>query len=108
VQVNLAGEASKHGLPPAEVGAFLDRVRGLPRLEVVGLTAMPPLVEDPEASRPHFQALKRLATSLGLAQLSMGTTSDYEVAVEEGATLVRVGTALFGERPGPTPSLTAP
>jgi PLP dependent protein len=99
VQVNLAGEESKHGLPAAEVAAFLARARALPHLEVVGLTAMPPLVEDPEASRPHFRALKALAASFGLPELSMGTTSDFEVAVEEGATLVRVGTALFGERP---------
>jgi pyridoxal phosphate enzyme (YggS family) len=99
VQVNLAGEATKHGLSAAEAPAFVEQVRALPNLAVVGLTGLPPLVEDPEASRPHFRALRTLAATLGLAELSMGTTSDFEVAVEEGATLVRVGTALFGERP---------
>jgi pyridoxal phosphate enzyme (YggS family) len=101
VQVNLTGEATKHGLPGAEVAGFLAQVRSLPNLALVGLTTLPPLVEDAEASRPHFSALRALASSLGLAELSMGTTSDFEVAVEEGATLVRVGTALFGERPAP-------
>jgi uncharacterized pyridoxal phosphate-containing UPF0001 family protein len=79
-------------------------VRSLPNLELVGLTTLPPLAEDPEASRPHFRTLRGLAGALGLAELSMGTTSDFEVAVEEGATLVRVGTALFGERPAPAPA----
>jgi PLP dependent protein len=65
----------------------------------VGLSAMPPLVDDPEKSRPHFRALTKLASQVGLGELSMGTTSDFEVAIEEGATLVRVGTAIFGERP---------
>jgi pyridoxal phosphate enzyme (YggS family) len=100
VQVNLAGEASKHGLSPAALPDFLAQARSLPGLTLVGLTAMPPLVDDAEASRPHFRALAELARAAGLEALSMGTTSDFEVAVEEGATLVRVGTALFGDRPG--------
>jgi hypothetical protein len=99
VEVNLAGEASKAGLEPEAVPTFVEQVRALPQLEVVGLTAMPPLSDDPEASRPHFEQLRALARTLGLAQLSMGTTSDFEVAIDCGATLVRVGTALFGERP---------
>ena len=98
IEVNVAGEESKAGLAPAELPAFLTAVRALPQLEVVGLTAMPPQHEDPEASRPHFRALRELAQQHGLTQLSMGTTGDFEVAIEEGATLVRVGTALFGHR----------
>ncbi|MCC6337931.1 MAG: YggS family pyridoxal phosphate-dependent enzyme [Myxococcales bacterium] len=99
LEVNVAGEATKAGLAPAEVEGFLAQVRGLPNLEAVGLTAMPPFVDDPQTNRPHFEATARLATSLGLSQLSMGTTSDFEAAVACGATLIRVGTAIFGERP---------
>jgi pyridoxal phosphate enzyme (YggS family) len=101
VEVNVAGEGSKAGVAPAEVPALAEKVRALPNLELVGLTAMPPLVENAEENRPHFRAVAALARSLGLAELSMGTTADFEVAIEEGATLVRVGTALFGERPHP-------
>ena len=100
VELNVGGEASKAGITPGALPAFLEQVRALPRLEVVGLTAMPPPSDDPQASRPHFQRLFQLAKAHGLAQLSMGTTGDFEVAIEEGATLVRVGTALFGERTG--------
>jgi pyridoxal phosphate enzyme (YggS family) len=99
VEVNVAGEASKAGLAPGDLKAFIDSVRSLPLLQIVGLTTMPPLSEDPEASRPHFKALAALAKEHHLPELSMGTTSDYPVAVEEGATLVRVGTAIFGHRP---------
>lgn len=98
VEVNTAGEASKAGLAPAELPAFLAAVRALPNLEVIGLMTMPPLTEDPELARPHFRATAQLAKAHGLAQLSMGSTGDFEVAIEEGATLVRVGTALFGHR----------
>ncbi len=101
IEVNVAGEASKAGVPPLEVPALIAQVRALPQLELVGLTAMPPLEEDPERSRPHFRALRELAAQHGLQQLSMGTTGDFEVAIEEGATLVRVGTALFGHRAEP-------
>ncbi|MBL8936676.1 MAG: YggS family pyridoxal phosphate-dependent enzyme [Archangium sp.] len=99
VEVNVAGEASKAGLEPASVAAFIAQVRALPNLEVAGLMCMPPLEENPEASRPAFAQLSQLAKQLGLSGLSMGTTGDFEVAIEEGATHVRVGTALFGERP---------
>ncbi len=99
VEVNVAGEASKAGVEPAALPEFLAAVRALPHLELVGLTAMPPLTEDAEASRPHFRALAALAKTHGLKVLSMGTTGDFEVAIEEGATLVRVGTAIFGHRP---------
>jgi uncharacterized pyridoxal phosphate-containing UPF0001 family protein len=95
----VALEASKAGVAPDAVEAFAAQVRTLPNLELVGLTGMPPLVELAEQNRPHFEALAALTRRLGLAECSMGTTGDYEVAIEAGATLVRVGTALFGERP---------
>jgi PLP dependent protein len=99
VEVNLAGESSKAGLAPDAVPAMVSMVRELPSLELVGLTGMPPLVETPEENRPHFTRLAGLAQQLGLPHCSMGTTGDFEVAIECGATLVRVGTAIFGERP---------
>jgi pyridoxal phosphate enzyme (YggS family) len=95
VEVNLGGEASKGGCPPAEVPGLVERLRTLPALEVAGLTCIPPPEDDP---RPHFRALRALRDSLGLAELSMGMSGDYPVAIEEGSTLVRVGTAIFGER----------
>ena len=98
IEVNVAGEASKAGVSRAEVPAFIAQVKMLPQLELVGLTAMPPQEEDPGRSRPYFKLLRELAAQHGLSQLSMGTTGDFEVAIEEGATLVRVGTALFGPR----------
>ena len=91
VQVNLAGEQTKTGVAPEELEAFLASSPA----DVVGLSTMPPLADDPEASRPYFRRLRELAEVHGLTQLSMGTTQDYRVAAEEGATLVRVGAALF-------------
>jgi pyridoxal phosphate enzyme (YggS family) len=91
VQVNLAGEDSKSGVAPEELGSFLASCPA----EVVGLSTMPPLAGDPEASRPYFRRLRELAAAHGLTELSMGTTQDYRVAAEEGATLVRVGAVLF-------------
>ena len=88
VQVNLAGEHSKGGVPPGEIGAYL-------RYDVRGLSTMPPAAATGEESRPWFAALRRLATEHGLPELSMGTTQDYAVAAEEGATHIRVGSALF-------------
>jgi pyridoxal phosphate enzyme (YggS family) len=99
IEVNIAGEASKAGLSPGQLPSFLGAVRELPNLTIIGLTAMPPWSEDPENSRPHFRALAQLARDTGLPELSMGTTGDYEVAIEEGATMIRVGTAIFGSRP---------
>lgn len=99
IEVNVAGEDSKAGVSPNELPALITAVRALPNLELVGLTAMPPLSENPEASRPHFKSLAALAKTHGFHVLSMGTTGDFEVAIEEGATLIRVGTALFGHRP---------
>jgi pyridoxal phosphate enzyme (YggS family) len=95
VQVNLAGEETKSGVAPGELPAFLAEVREL-GVEVRGLMTMPPLADDPEHSRPYFRELAGLAAEHGLTELSMGTTQDYRVAVEEGATLVRVGSVLFG------------
>jgi hypothetical protein len=91
VQVNLAGEASKSGVAEAALEAFLEACPA----EVRGLSTMPPLAGDPEASRPYFRRLRELAEHFGLPELSMGTTQDYRVAAEEGATHVRVGSILF-------------
>ncbi len=91
VEVNLAGEEGKAGIAPAELGAFIARAP----VRVIGLMGMPPFAEDPEASRTHFAALRELAAEHGLRELSMGTSQDFAVAVEEGATIVRVGSVLF-------------
>lgn len=91
VEVNLSGEQSKSGVEPAALPALLAAYR-----DVRGLMTMPPFADDPEASRPWFRRLRELAEEHGLAELSMGTSQDYRVAVEEGATIVRVGSGLFG------------
>jgi PLP dependent protein len=91
VEVNTAGEDGKAGIAPEELGAFIERCP----VTVAGLMTMPPFTDDPEASRPHFAALKRLADEHGLRELSMGTSQDYRVAAEEGATIVRLGTSLY-------------
>ena len=98
VEVNLGGEQSKSGLAPEGLAAFLDEARTLPGLKVEGLMALPPPTEDLEQARGYFRHLRELARAQGLTGLSMGTTHDFELAIEEGATLVRVGTAIFGER----------
>ena len=90
VQVNLAGEQTKSGIPPEELGAFLELY---PRVQ--GLSTMPPETGDPEESRPLFRKLRELANEHGLRQLSMGTSQDYKVAAEEGASYVRIGSRLF-------------
>jgi uncharacterized pyridoxal phosphate-containing UPF0001 family protein len=91
VEVNVAGEQGKAGIAPADLAAFLERCP----VRVSGLMTMPPFAEDPEASRPHFAALRGLAAEHGLHHLSMGTSQDYRVAAEEGATIVRVGSVLY-------------
>jgi uncharacterized pyridoxal phosphate-containing UPF0001 family protein len=91
VEVNVAGEEGKSGIAPAELDDFVARCP----VRVVGLMTMPPLAEDPEDSRPWFAALAELAAGRGLHHLSMGTSQDYLVAVEEGATIVRLGTTLY-------------
>jgi len=93
VEVNLSGEPTKSGVAPAALGAFLELYA-----DVRGLMTMPPATGDPEASRPYFRRLRELAGEHGLRELSMGTSQDYKVAVEEGATHVRVGSSLFGDR----------
>ncbi len=91
VEVNVAGEQSKSGVEPVDLAAFIDRCP----VTVVGLMTMPPFTDDAEASRPYFAALRELAEQHKLTQLSMGTSQDYLVAVEEGATIVRLGTSLY-------------
>jgi PLP dependent protein len=94
VEVNVAGEAGKSGIAPAELPAFLERSP----VRVVGLMTMPPLAPDPEGSRRYFAALRELAAEHDLPQLSMGTSQDYLVAVQEGATIIRLGTGLYRPR----------
>ncbi len=104
LQVNLAGEASKSGAPPEAVPELLREIARLPHLRVVGLMTMPPWFDEPEAVRPYFRDLRELRDRLlpleicPLPELSMGMSEDFETAVEEGATLVRIGTAIFGRR----------
>ena len=95
VEVNLAGEETKSGIAREQLSSFLREVAEL-GVEVRGLMTMPPPADDPERSRPFFRELRQLAGEHGLAELSMGTSQDYPVAAEEGATLVRVGSVLFG------------
>jgi hypothetical protein len=96
VQVNLAGEESKSGVAPDQLEAFLAACPA----EVRGLSTMPPLARAPEESRPYFRTLRELAERFGLKELSMGTSQDYRVAADEGATFVRVGSVLYGSGPG--------
>lgn len=91
VEVNVAGEEGKSGISPGELPEFLERCA----VSVVGLMTMPPFAAEPEASRRHFAALRELAAEHGLTELSMGTSQDYLVAVEEGATIIRLGTGLY-------------
>lgn len=91
VEVNVAGEYGKGGIAPAALGGFLERCP----VRVAGLMTMPPFSTDPEDSRPFFVRLAKLAAEHGLSRLSMGTSQDWEVAVEEGATIVRIGTSLY-------------
>jgi PLP dependent protein len=99
VQVEVGERQAAHGVGAGDLPAFVAACRHVEGLEVGGLMVMPAAGDDPEASRPAFRRTAELARDLGLARLSMGMTADFEVAVEEGATLVRVGTALFGPRP---------
>ncbi len=104
IEVNVSGEKSKFGLPPGELSAALEKLNALPHLAVEGLMTLAPLSEDAEKARPYFRRLRELRdkaskeTGIPLPQLSMGMSGDYEQAIEEGATLVRIGSALFGER----------
>jgi pyridoxal phosphate enzyme (YggS family) len=112
LEVNVAGEGSKFGYQPAQLLAELHELNALPKIEIHGLMAIPPYAPLPEKNRPYFQKLRELhaqaGTMLGapLPQLSMGMSGDFEVAIEEGATIVRIGTALFGERVSTLPQET--
>ncbi len=99
VEVNVGGEASKSGVMPDGLGALLEAIAALPSVKVRGLMAIPPEGKEPDDSRVWFRALRKLGEQHGLRELSMGMSGDFEVAVEEGATIVRVGTAIFGPRP---------
>jgi uncharacterized pyridoxal phosphate-containing UPF0001 family protein len=109
VQVDLAGEPTKHGAREEEVAVILEAARSARACRCVGLMTLPPAVDDPEAARPYFKALREMRDRLVargvdaslLHELSMGMSHDFEVAIEEGATLVRVGTAIFGGRTYP-------
>lgn len=104
LEVNVAGESSKFGYPPEKLLAELKELNSLPRLAIQGLMTVPPFAVDPEKSRPHFRRLRELKSQceeiLGapLPHSSMGMSGDFEIAIEEGATIVRIGTALFGPR----------
>jgi len=107
IEVNLGGEETKSGASPEEVLELARRMADMPHLSLEGLMSIPPFFSDPEGSRPYFRALRRLRDEvlsadipgISMRELSMGMTSDFEVAIEEGATIVRIGTALFGPRP---------
>jgi PLP dependent protein len=106
IQVNISGEETKSGIDAAGTRQLVQQAAQLPHLSVQGLMTMPPWFEDPEVARPYFRALRNLRDELAgekipnilLTELSMGMSGDFEVAIEEGATLVRIGTAIFGER----------
>ena len=106
IEVNVAGEESKFGVTPEETVALVREIAKLPAIRVRGLMTIAPYVENPEDNRVHFSRLKQLSVDIGkknidnvsMNVLSMGMTGDYQVAIEEGATMVRVGTGIFGER----------
>jgi pyridoxal phosphate enzyme (YggS family) len=101
IEVKLSNEENKSGTDPAALPQLIESAVGCRNLELTGLMTMPPWSDDPEQSRPYFQRLAALAKESHLPKLSMGMSGDLEVAIEEGSTLVRVGTALFGKRPKP-------
>ncbi len=98
IEVKLADERSKAGVAPEELAALALQFKQYERLQLRGLFAVPPFSEDPENSRPYFARLRELAESLALRELSMGMSNDFEVAIQEGATMLRIGTAIFGAR----------
>ncbi|MBI3667835.1 MAG: YggS family pyridoxal phosphate-dependent enzyme [Acidobacteria bacterium] len=101
IEVRLSPEEAKSGASEQELPALIEAVRSMENLELRGLMVMPPWPETPEDSRPYFRRLQELAAAHGLSELSMGMTGDFEVAIEEGATMIRVGTAIFGKRKPP-------
>lgn len=106
LEMKLSTEERKTGADPQDIRDLLDTAATCRNLNVAGLMTVPPWSEDPEESRPYFKQLAHLALAHGLPTLSMGMSGDFEVAIEEGATLIRVGTALFGSRPKPDPSVS--
>jgi len=98
IEVKLQDEPNKSGATEGDLTGLVASLRRLDTLDLRGLMAVPPVVDDPEQARPFFRRLRELAKDFGLAELSMGMTHDFEIAVEEGATMVRIGTGLFGER----------
>jgi len=98
IEVNIGGEPAKSGIHPGHLQAFIDDFTKYEGLRLTGLMAIPPFFEDPEHVRPFFRKLRELSERFNLPELSMGMSHDFEVAVEEGATMVRIGTSLFGER----------
>jgi pyridoxal phosphate enzyme (YggS family) len=98
IEVKLSAEETKSGCSEQDLPALVEAVKRLPELELRGLMTVPPFTEDPDAARPYFSRLRDLNESLGLPELSMGMSHDFETAIAEGATLVRIGTAIFGER----------
>lgn len=98
LEINISGEGTKFGFSPKEVDNALRIISQLPNLRVEGVMGIAPIVKDPEEARPFFRKLRELRDALGLKELSMGMTDDFEVAVEEGATILRLGRAIFGER----------
>jgi PLP dependent protein len=98
VEVKISSEATKSGLPPERLDEFLDRAKAWPHLDVKGLMGIAPYAPSPEKARPYFARLRQLFEKFKLQILSMGMSADFEVAIEEGSTMVRIGTALFGER----------
>jgi len=106
IQVNLASEVNKGGVEPSECLSLIKKISALENLQIRGLMTMPPFFDQPERARPYFSQLRELSQEIALAQvvgvemneLSMGMSGDFETAIEEGATMIRVGTAIFGER----------
>jgi PLP dependent protein len=105
--VKLSDEPSKTGVRAEGIPAILESGAVCSNIQLSGLMTIPPFSDDPEESRPYFQELAALAKQFNLAKLSMGMSADFEIAIEEGATAIRVGTALFGKRPRPTASAPA-
>ncbi|HEY1760765.1 MAG TPA: YggS family pyridoxal phosphate-dependent enzyme [Bryobacteraceae bacterium] len=103
IEVKLSEEASKFGTPPEQLPKVIEAIRACQNLKLTGLMTMPPWSDDPEVTRPYFRRLAGLARQHGIEKLSMGMSHDFEAAIEEGATHIRVGTALFGPRPKPLP-----
>lgn len=107
LEVNVAGEATKFGVRPQDAARLAERIGALPHLDLEGLMTVAPQVDHPEEVRPVFRALRELRDAIGLRELSMGMTDDFEIAIDEGATMVRIGRAIFGERRAHAPRETA-